>query len=203
MHAAFERSAQLTLHSALEPDSRSASKPLFDKPYNGLTPQQYAYCLNRADGMTKTEAYRLAFNSSAEPARLVQMGGETEAKPHVAATLSVMIAARQPQTTLVPMVDRNFVKAGILSIATKETAKDNVRLRAFELLGKMPEINLFTAEVAPPKPRTLAEVEAELKKHLAALADVTPAPAQPGTIEGTARPYAASASDRRRKPKAG
>lgn len=148
--------------------------------------------------MNKNEAYRLAFNSSASSNVLTQMAAETEAIPNVALTLNVMIAARQPQTTLVPMVDRNFVKAGILSIATKETAKDNVRLRAFELLGKMPEINLFTAEAAPPKPRTLAEVEDELKKHLAALADVTPH----ASIDGTARPAPQpSAADRRRKPK--
>ena len=85
------------------------------------------------------------------------------------------------------------------AIADKETAKDNVRLRAFELLGKIPEVGLFTAETKPDKPRTIEDIDKELRERLAEMATAGGA----STIDGTARPAdTPHAVDRRRKPKA-
>ncbi len=111
-----------------------------------------------------------------------------------------MVSAKRRDTSLVPLVDRNFVLEGITSLALNGD-KDSVRLRAFELLGKVHEVNLFAPETRTDKPRTIEDIDKELRERLAELANVTPTTAS--TIEGTARPSAASASDRRRKPKAG
>lgn len=185
--------------SALQPESRSASKPLFDKPFNGLTAQQYAYCVGRFEGLNQSDAYREAFASDAEPKAVAQMASRLEARVDIASTINAMLEAERPKTTLVPRVDRNYVLEGIKAIADKETAKDNVRLRAFELLGKIPEVGLFTAETKPDKPRTIEDIDKELRERLAELATAGGA----STIDGTARPAdTPHAADRRRKPKA-
>lgn len=184
--------------SALQPESRSASKPLFDKPFNGLTAQQYAYCVGRFEGLNQSDAYREAFASDAEPKAVAQMASRLEARVDIASTINAMLEAERPKTTLVPRVDRNFVLEGITNLALTAT-KEAVKLRAYELLGKTPEVNLFTAELKPEKPRTIEDIDKELRERLAELATAGGA----STIDGTARPAPQpSAADRRRKPKA-
>lgn len=167
------------------------------RAFDGLTAQQWAYCRNRADGLTQLESYRQAYKTTAQNNSINQMANELERNPVIALKINAMVEADRPKTTLVPRVDRNFVLEGITAIATKESAKDNVRLRALELLGKVPEIGLFNQPDAPAKPRTIEELDRELKAALQAMADGAK------VVEGQARTVepAPAPTDRRRKPK--
>ena len=167
------------------------------KAFGGLTQKQYRYCEARAAGMTKIDAYRHAYQTDALDHTIHGMAAEVESNPAIPETINRMALARKPETTLVPKVNKNFVLEGITNIAIKETAKDNVRLRAYELLGKA--VGLFKDEApAPDKPRTIEEIDAELRARLSAMR----------TIEGTAtrqpaeaKPEPSAYTDRRRKPK--
>ena len=168
------------------------------KAYGGLTAQQYDYCELRASGLGKSESYRQAYDSPLKGEALMRLAWSLEDKPHIANTINQMVSANRAETTLVPKVNKSFVLEGITQIAVKETAKDNVRLRAYELLGKA--VGLFKDEAPPPdKPRTIEEIDAELRERLSAMR----------TIEGTATRQPAepktepsAPTDRRRKPKA-
>lgn len=168
------------------------------KAFGGLTPSQYRYCKLRAAGHSKRGAYREAYDSQADDAVIAGMAEKLENLAHISSTINDMMLAREPETTLVPKVNKNFVLEGITQIAVKETAKDNVRLRAYELLGKA--VGLFKDEApAPDKPRTIEEIDNELRERLSAMR----------TIEGTAtrqpaepKPEPSAPTDRRRKPKA-
>lgn len=165
------------------------------KAYGGLTAQQYDYCELRASGLGKSESYRQAYDSDLKGEALMRLAWSLEDKPHIANTINQMVSAHRSETTLVPKVTKNFVLEGITAIAVKTEAKDNVRLRAYELLGKA--VGLFKDEApAPDKPRTIEEIDAELRERLSAMR----------TIEGTATRQppeqpAQTTGDRRRKPK--
>ena len=167
------------------------------KAFGGLTPQQYRYCELRSDGIARADAFSEAYAVEGERALLADRARKVEESVRVVGTINRMVSAKRRDTSLVPLVDRNFVLEGITSLALNGD-KDSVRLRAFELLGKVHEVNLFAPETRTDKPRTIEDIDKELRERLAELANVTPTTA--GTIEGTARP-SASASDRRRKPK--
>lgn len=167
------------------------------KAFGGLTPQQYAYCQLRAQGAAKLYAYREAFENDRSTDAVIQDAAwKLEANARISQTINRMVLADKPKTTLVPQVTKNFVLEGITNIALKETAKDNVRLRAYELLGKA--VGLFKDEAPPPdKPRTIEEIDNELRERLSAMR----------SIEGTAtrvdpKPEPSAPNDRRRKPKA-
>ena len=165
------------------------------KAFGGLTAKQYAYCEARAAGLTKRAAYRQAYQTDALEHTINGMADEVESNPAIPATINRMVLARQPETSLVPQVSKSFVLEGITQIATKETAKDNVRLRAYELLGKA--VGLFKDEApAVAKPRTIEDIDRELRERLQSMR----------TIEGAVtrvepEPEPSPTNDRRRKPK--
>lgn len=170
------------------------------KAFGGLTQKQYRYCEARAAGMTKIDAYRQAYQTDALDHTIHGMAAEVESNPAIPETINRMALARKPETTLVPKVNKSFVLEGITQIAIKESAKDNVRLRAYELLGKA--VGLFKDETPPPdKPRTIEEIDAELRERLSAMRTIegTAARVEPGT---PAKPEPSAPNDRRRKPKA-
>lgn len=178
------------------------------KAFGGLTPQQYAYCQLRARGVAKLHAYRDAFSVSASTDDTIQDAAyKLELMSRIAQTINRMVLARQPETSLVPLVDKDFVLKGIVNIATKETAKDNVRLRAYELLGKT--VGLFKDDLpAPSKPRTIEDIDKELRERLQSMRTIDGAVSRvelDSQAHGNHQPGnhqpAQSTGDRRRKPK--
>ena len=170
------------------------------KAFGGLTPQQYAYCQLRSGGAAKLYAYREAFENGASTDAVIQDAAwKLEANARISQTINRMVLARKPQTSLVPQVTKDFVLTGIVNIATKETAKDNVRLRAYELLGKT--VGLFKDEpVQPAKPRTIEDIDRELRERLQSMRTIEGAVTRPEPEPGNSQP-AQSTGDRRRKPK--
>lgn len=117
----------------------------------------------------------------------------------VTETINRMVEALEPQTSLVPQVTKDFVLQGIVTIATKQEAKDNVRLRAYELLGKT--VGLFKDDTPPPaKPRTIEDIDRELRERLQSMRTIEGAVTRPDPEPDNSQP-AQTTGDRRRKPK--
>ncbi len=191
----------MTFHVPARADDRVYG-PDPTKAYGGLTPKQYRYCLLRADGLGQAQAYKEAYQSEAHATTVAAMAYDMEALPSIVMTINQMVRARTPQTSLVPLVDKDFVLQGITAIAIKETAKDNVRLRAYELLGKT--VGLFKDEVPTvSKPRTIEDIDRELRERLQSMRTIEGAVTrvEPGTLEPDSHQPAQSTGDRRRKPK--
>ena len=169
------------------------------KAFGGLTPQQHRYCRLRSKGYGKQEAYREAYASQADANALGTMSQQLESLVHISDTINQMVDALEPQTSLAPQVNKDFVLQGITAIALKDNAKDNVRLRAYELLGKA--VGLFKDEAPQPtKPRTIEDIDKELRERLQSMRTIEGAVTriEPDTLE----PEPSPTNDRRRKPKA-
>ena len=146
--------------------------------------------------MGKAAAYRQAYQSDASDESVLRMAYTVEDDLRITTTINQMMTAKRPDTSLVPQVDKTFVLTGITNIATKETAKDNVRLRAYELLGKA--VGLFKDEApAPTKPRTIEDIDRELRERLQSMRTIEGAVTR---VEPDHEP--SPTNDRRRKPKA-
>lgn len=183
------------------------------KAFEGLTPKQYTYAVARASGKGPTEAYREAYDPpGSSPATMGTNAWVVEQDTRVVKKIQELLNARLQTTTLVPLLNRNFVVEGIMQIAVKDSAKDNVRLHAYELLGKMIGIDLFRGTEQPEaKPRTPEDVDRELKEKFANMMQTidgeakrvdapnpTPEPVQ--AKRPTLKPAVSPPRDRRRKP---
>lgn len=164
---------------------------LGDDALEGLTSQQQLFVSHIISGMSYIEAYAAAGyevkpndpNSRARAAALA-------VTPAVQAKLRALREERDAKATLAPLLTRDFVVTGIMTMAT--TAKsETVKLRALQLLGQTAAIDLFRPSSEPAKrARTTEEIDAELKRRLDSFTT---------TIDGTATAKPA-APDRRRKP---
>lgn len=189
------------MHRQVAQQQRQVYGPDPSRAFGGLTAKQYRYCEARAAGLTKLDAYRQAYQTEANDHTIQNMTAEIESNPAIPDTINQMVLARQPETSLVPQVTKDFVLQGIVAIATKDLAKDNVRLRAYELLGKA--VGLFKDEApAPAKPRTIEDIDRELRERLQSMRTIEGAVTrvEPGTLEPAPEP--SPTNDRRRKPKA-
>lgn len=177
-----------------------------DRAFRGLTYAQEAYCQARARGSTQIAAYRHAHpDDSSLDVHIGRRAREYEADSRICARIRLIVEDISPKTNLVPLITRDFVQQGIAEIATNKAVKDNTRLRAFELLGKMPHIGLFKDDGAPPdKTRSLEEVERELKEKLASILTVEGEARRVTPVESSGEPVESSGPpakrDRRRKP---
>lgn len=165
----------------------------------GLTASMDRYCRARFAGANPSEAYRQAYNCERSSAATVaNNASDLEADPRIVSRVQQMVERRDTLSSLAPRVTKEFVLNGVVDLALNAD-KDSTRLRAFELLGKSVGIDLFReTHVTEKRDRTVEEVDAALREHLASLAPM---------IEGTARDTTQAkavptAKDRRRKPTA-
>jgi hypothetical protein len=160
----------------------SALRP--ERILQGLTHAQEAYVLARFNGLGISDAYREAYpNQDANAATIARSAHDLETSPKIVARFNQMIADRRAQSSLAPIVSKEFVLNGIASIAANPNVKDQTRLAAYIALGKVAGIDLFREiHVTEKRTRTPEEIDAELRERLASMAqtiDVTPNPAPP------------------------
>lgn len=167
-----------------------------DRAYQGLTAQQWQYVEARVKGLSVTEAFREAYKpGELVPESIYRMATKVEGNAKVQQRLRSRLLELQGDASLIPKIDGDFVLTGIAQLAVAGT-KESTRLRGYELLGKA--LGLFDKKPeAEPELKTVTDVDAELRKRLAAalnpaVIDVEPEPLGPAA---PARP------DRRRKPR--
>ena len=136
------------------------------KAYDGLTAPQYWYCVYRSEGLDKTNAYREAYpNDTSAQLTVSASARNLESDNRIVTKIRDMVAAKMPQTSLVPEIDKNFVLNGIATLA-KHAEKENVRLSAFIALAKMPHIGLYEGATDPDdKPKSIVDIDAKLAEY--------------------------------------
>lgn len=174
--------------------------------FQGLTPKQETYALERFSGSGQAEAYRIAYpDTEMTPDQVKRMAYDLDRHPAVVARVAQLTADRMKHSSLLPHLSPEFVTDGIMRTAMFGEKESN-RLRAYELLGKVAGIDLFRETTRVERvDRTAEDVDRELKAKLQALMNGM-------TIEGSAssvpaapaaavKPTPAGAKvDRRRKP---
>ena len=194
----------------------ASAKDALDKSvaFEGLTPKMEAYCIARIQGANQAEAYREAYNvDNCADVTIYHSASTLERHPKVVARLRELKAQRDEGLSLSPSITKAFVQNGIANLAVNSKS-DSVKLRAFELLGKTSDLDMFrTTHVVVKQERTQEQIDSELQRLLAQARA-----GEPKTIGGhsTLRPAAdeppddappdvrpaAQKRDRRRKPRA-
>lgn len=166
-------------------------------PLDGLTSKQWLFVQAVFAGADHTSAYRQVYSAeNMAPHTVHTAADELMRHPAIKAKLSAMRQKVEAQSTLAPLVTREFVLNGIMQLAV-HADKDSTKLRAFELLGKTVGVDLFRDHVVTTKEeRSVADIERELKEKLASLRQ---------TIDGTATPVTSTPgggpAPRKRKPR--
>ena len=179
--------------------------------FQGLTPKQETYALERFSGSGQAEAYRIAYpDTEMTPDQVKRMAYDLDRHPAVVARVAQLTADRMKHSSLLPHLSPEFVTDGIMRTAMFGEKESN-RLRAYELLGKVAGIDLFRETTRVERvDRTAEDVDRELKAKLQALmngmtidgtaSSVPAAPASSAPIKPTP---AGLKRDRRRKPTPG
>jgi len=166
-----------------------------DRAYEGLTAKQWHYVEARLKGLSVTEAYRQVYQPvNAAEATVWHNAVSVEGNPRVQERLRKRLLEVSGQSTLIPIND-DFVLNGIAQLAVAGT-KESTRLRGYELLGKA--LGLFDKKPeAEPELKTVTDVDAELRKRLAAALNPAVIDVEPELLG----PSAPARPDRRRKPR--
>ena len=178
--------------------------------FQGLTPKQETYALERFSGSGQAEAYRIAYpDTEMTPDQVKRMAYDLDRHPAVVARVAQLTADRMKHSSLLPHLSPEFVTDGIMRTAMFGEKESN-RLRAYELLGKVAGIDLFRETTRVERvDRTAEDVDRELKAKLQALMNgmtiegsASSVPASPAS-SAPIKPQPAAARDRRRKPTPG
>ena len=149
---------------AIDRPNETLSAPV----WAGLTEKQERFAHLVADGLNFSAAYREVYDTSemSQPS-VWREAHRLSRNEKVAMRIAELVAARQEEERLQAHMRAYRVTAHLEEMMTSG-ASETTRLRAAELLGKT--VGLF-AEKAPEREddRSLAELEAELKKRLEGL----------------------------------
>lgn len=170
-----------------------------DSAFEGLTVQQLTYCKARIAGLNMTQAYLEAFKRPAEDGPAVYRSAwDMERNPKVVAKLRSMLLEQDEPTTLLPAITKDYVLNGIATLAAS-AEKQNVQLRAWELLGKA--VGLFDRATPDDdrdkEAKTTSDIDAEIRRRLAGVL----APVVEGEARRVPTPAAPARRERRRKPR--
>lgn len=178
---------------------------LEDDGLQGLTSAQQLFARLVFSGLDSTEAYRRAYDAGDRtPTALYSAAWATLHNPKVQAKLTELRRQAESQTSLAPILNREWVRDGIRKIA--ETGdKDSTRLAAYVALGKTREINLFGSDPEPAaKPQTTEDMDRrilELMRGMVTSIDGSARDITPGSPGSKAPASSPAAATRKRKPK--
>lgn len=144
------------------------------KTRDGLTAKQQHFCRCVASGMTQAEAYREAYDVTAEgkPASHRENASRLMARDDIASRVRALIAQRERSILASSVSDRERVLSKLRHWMDHGEAGDSNRIRSAELLGK--SVGLFRDVVETSESRSSDELLAELEAMIEASADDQP-----------------------------
>jgi hypothetical protein len=147
-----------------------------DLPLQGLTPQQEQFAQLVAGGVNKTEAYRRAYNvgPDTKPESITRQAVAVAQNLKVASRIAQLNQAQTRATVHSASEIRAKCVSGLIE-TLEGTSTPQAKLKAIELLGKMPGVDLFRDTlVTQADTRTAQEVEQELLAKIKAIIGADP-----------------------------
>lgn len=147
-----------------------------DLPLQGLTPQQEQFAQLVASGVNKTEAYRRTYNvgPDTKPESMTRQAVAVAQNLKVASRIAQLNQAQTRATVHSTSEIRTKCVAGLLETLEGQSTPQ-AKLKAIELLGKMPGVDLFRDTlVTQADTRTAKEVEQELLAKIKAIIGADP-----------------------------
>jgi hypothetical protein len=111
---------------------------------DSLTPKQRDFARKVAQGKTKAQAYREAFNPNPAPSTLVTTPYKVAADPRVQREIEAYALAIEAAKHRTPAALRELVIQGLVQVALSDDTKDSVRVQALKTLGTVTEVAAFT-----------------------------------------------------------
>ena len=136
------------------------------KTRTGLTAKQMHFCRCVASGMSQAEAYREAFDVTADgkTATHREAASRLMARADIRARVDALVAQRERSILASSLSDRERVLSKLRHWVDHAEAGDSNRIRSAELLGK--SVGLFRDVVETSEGKTSDELLAELETML-------------------------------------
>ena len=144
------------------------------KTRDGLTAKQLHFCRCVASGMAQAEAYREAYDVTAEgkPASHRENASRLMARDDIRSRVNALIAQRERSILASSVSDRERVLSKLRQWTDSAEAGDSNKIRAAELLGK--SVGLFRDVVETSDSKSSDELLAELEAMIEASGDDQP-----------------------------
>ena len=141
------------------------------KTRDGLTAKQMHFARCVASGMPQAEAYREAYDVTAEgkTATHREAASRLMARDDIRARVDALIAQRERSILASSLSDRERVLSKLRQWTDNAQPADGNKIRAAELLGK--SVGLFRDVIETSESRTSEELLAELETMLESVAD--------------------------------
>jgi len=141
------------------------------KTRDGLTAKQMHFARCVASGMPQAEAYREAYDVTAEgkTATHREAASRLMARDDIRARVDALIAQRERSILASSLSDRERVLSKLRQWTENAQPADGNKIRAAELLGK--SVGLFRDVIETSESRTSEELLAELETMLESVAD--------------------------------
>lgn len=146
------------------PDKGSVLRP--DLPLQGLTAKQERFAvLFVCEGLAKSECYRRAYNVGPDTSlpSIYHSATKISQNPKVVQRIAQLQEEFKGTTRYSPEQMRSHAQDELFAILFDKTASPTARLKAIEMAGKMPGIDLFKEEGRDP---TAGMNQDDLKKEI-------------------------------------
>ena len=146
------------------------------KTRDGLTAKQMHFARCVASGMPQAEAYREAYDVTAEgkTATHREAASRLMARADIRARVDALIAQRERSILASSLSDRERVLSKLRQWTDSAQPTDGNKIRAAELLGK--SVGLFRDVIETSESRSSEELLAELEAMIESVADDAEAP---------------------------
>lgn len=148
-----------------------------DLPLQGLTGKQEKFAILFVAGYSKSEAYREAYNVGVDTKleTVYRNAVSIANNAKVMARIEQLRLGQERQTSYSPAQLRGHIVDEMIGILFDKATSATGRLKAAELLGKVPGVDLFKTEDEDPRDRLDPEkVRNELARTLQSLLDKAP-----------------------------
>lgn len=111
---------------------------------DGLTPKQREFARKVAQGKTKAQAYREAFNPNPAPSTIITTPYKVAADPRVQREIEAYTLALEAEKHRTPAALRSLVIQTLTQVLIDPDTKPAVRINAAKVLGTVTEVSAFT-----------------------------------------------------------
>ena len=133
-----------------------------------LTPKQARFASLVAQGQTKAQAYRSAYNAKGmNPSAIKTEAYKLSKVPHVAAAIDDLRNNHQPSNRTVEQLSKDGIIQRLQLEATDESNPPSSRVRALEILAK--HLGMFKDQITVVETRSVGEIERDLERLLGTL----------------------------------